>query len=148
MRAIRLDANTETVVLILPKLLDTMPLPTEGLTLASEGRHLTIGNEIKVERGCREEYECVNIEGVPVRFLLAYNALLEEALAEAHETIYEATPTRVLRAEHLLAVALQTGRNKDRERVRVLREAPFDPDYLAGMLARHGLAERRNQWQA
>lgn len=99
-------------------------------------------------QGYREEDECVSIEGVPVRFLRVYNALLEEALAEARETMYEATPTRVLRAEHLVAVALQTGRDKDRERVRLLREdAPFDPDYLAGVLARHGLAERWNQWQ-
>jgi hypothetical protein len=33
-------------------------------------------------RGYREEKECVNIEGVPVQFLPAYNALVEEALAE------------------------------------------------------------------
>ncbi|MBZ0168389.1 hypothetical protein MELA_01613 [Candidatus Methylomirabilis lanthanidiphila] len=99
-------------------------------------------------RGYREEDECVSIEGVPVQFLPAYNALLEEALTEARETMYEATPTRVLRVEHLVAVALQTGRDKDRERVRLLREdAPFDPDYLAGVLARHGLGERWNQWR-
>jgi len=92
-------------------------------------------------RGYREEKECVNIEGVPVQFLPAYNALLEEALAEARETRYEATPTRVLRAAHLLAIALQTGRDKDRERVRLLREqASLDQKYLAAVLARHGLA--------
>jgi len=92
-------------------------------------------------QGYREEKECVNIEGVPVQFLPAYNALVEEALAEAREVMYEATPTRVLRAEHLLAIALQTGRAKDRERVRLLREqASLDSDYLATLLARHGLA--------
>ena len=91
--------------------------------------------------GYREEKECVNIEGVPVQFLPAYNALVEEALAEAREMMYETTPTRVLRAEHLLAIALQTGRAKDRERVRLLREqASLDSDYLATLLARHGLA--------
>jgi len=92
-------------------------------------------------QGYREEKECVNIEGVPVQFLPAYNALVEEALAEAREVIYEATPTRVLRAEHLLAIALQTDRAKDRERVRLLREqASLDSDYLATLLVRHGLA--------
>ena len=55
--------------------------------------------------------------------------------------MYQATPTRVLRAEHLVAIALQTGRAKDRERVRLLREqASLDSDYLATLLARHGLA--------
>jgi hypothetical protein len=100
-------------------------------------------------RGYREEDECVNIEGVPVQFLPAYNALLEEALAEAQETRYEATPTRVLRAEHLLAIALQTGRDKDRERVRLLRDqARLDQKYLNDVLARHKLDDRWKQWTA
>lgn len=99
-------------------------------------------------RGYREEGECVSIEGIPVQFLPAYNALLEEALAEARETRYEATPTRVLRAEHLLVIALQTGRDKDRQRVRMLCEqAALDQEYLAAVLARHGLAEQWNRWK-
>jgi len=98
-------------------------------------------------RGYAEEGECVNIEGVPVQFLPAYNALLEDALAEARDTLYEQTPTRVLRAEHLAAIAVQTGRGKDRERVRLLMEhASMDPDYLAGVLARHGLETRWREW--
>ena len=59
-------------------------------------------------RGYAEQGGCVNIEGVPVQFLPAYNALLEEALAEARETSYGGTATRVLRAEHLAAIAVQT----------------------------------------
>ena len=98
-------------------------------------------------RGYAEQGECVNIEGVPVQFLPAYNALLEEALAEARETSYENTPTRVLRAEHLAAIAVQTGRDKDRERVRVLLEqAPLDGEYLRAVLARHNLETRWKQW--
>jgi hypothetical protein len=49
------------------------------------------------------------------------SALLEEALKEARDTSYEEVPTRVVRAEHLIAICLQTGRDKDRERVRLLR---------------------------
>jgi hypothetical protein len=98
-------------------------------------------------RGYTEEGECVNIEGVPVQFLPAHNDLLVEALAEAREALYEQTPTLVLRAEHLAAIALQTGRDKDRERVRLLREqALLDKDYLAGLLARHGLEAKWKQW--
>jgi hypothetical protein len=99
------------------------------------------------ERGFPEEGESVNIRGVPVQFLPAYNALLEEALAEAQETLYESTPTRVLRAEHLLAISIQTGRDKDRERVRLLREqAALDMNYLVEVLARHGLEEKWKLW--
>lgn len=99
------------------------------------------------DRGYTEEGECVSIEGVPVQFLPAHNDLLVEALTEAREVLYEQTPTRVLRAEHLLAIALQTGRDKDRERVRLLREqASLDADYLTNLLRRHGLEGRWKPW--
>ncbi len=43
----------------------------------------------------------------------------------------------------------QTGRDKDRERVRLLREqARLDSKYLNGVLARHKLEEKWNQWTA
>jgi hypothetical protein len=98
-------------------------------------------------KGFTEEGECVIIEGVPVQFLPAYNALLEEALREACEMLYQATSTRVLRVELLLAICLQTGRAKDRERVRILREqATLDLEYLAMILRRHQLEERWKEW--
>ncbi len=98
-------------------------------------------------RGYAEEGECVLIEGVPVQFLPAFNALLEEALAEAKEIPYAEVSARVLRSEHLVAICLQTGRDKDRERVRVLREqGKLDLPYLASVLARHHLEEQWNRW--
>ena len=97
------------------------------------------------EKGYREEGEYVNIEGVPVQFLPAYNVLLEEALTEARTTNYDTTPTRVLRAEHLIAICLQTGRDKDIDRVRLFtKEASFDMEYLIAILKRHGLEDA---WQ-
>ena len=97
--------------------------------------------------GYVEEAECVSIEGVPVQFLPAYDALLEEALREAIDVPYEEVTTRVLRAEHLLAICLQTGRSKDRDRVRLLREeAPLDGACLQAVLERHQLVEKWNQW--
>jgi hypothetical protein len=98
-------------------------------------------------RGYREEDECVLIEGVPVQFLPAYNALVEEALNEAQEIMYEDVPARVLRSEHLVAICLQTGRSKDRERVRILREqAKLDQNFLAEVLRRHQLEEKWKLW--
>jgi len=98
-------------------------------------------------RGYTEEGDCVMIEGVPVQFLPAYNPLVEEALDEAKPTRYETTRTRVLRAEHLVAIALQTGRDKDRERVRLmLDQASLDLAYLDNILERHGLEAQRKQW--
>jgi hypothetical protein len=98
-------------------------------------------------KGYKEEDECVVIEGVPVQFLPAYNALLEEALGEAQDRPYQATTTRVLRAEHLAAICLQTGRAKDRERLRILREqATVDQAYLTDILRRHQLEEKWKEW--
>lgn len=100
-------------------------------------------------KGYTEEGECVVIDGVPVQFLPAYNALLEEALREAREMPYESTSTRVLRVEHLIAICIQTGRAKDRERVRILREqATWDHEYLAAILRRHHLEGRWKEWTA
>jgi len=98
-------------------------------------------------RGYTEENECVLIEGVPVQFLPAYNSLVEEALNQAQEITYEDVPARVLRSEHLVAISLQTGRSKDRERVRILHEqAKLDMNFLAEVLRRHQLEEKWKLW--
>lgn len=98
-------------------------------------------------KGYTEEGECVLIEGVPVQFLPADTVLLEEALQEARETLYEATPTRVLRVEHLMAICIQTGRTKDRERIRLLREqATLDQTHLADLLTRYDLGGKWKEW--
>lgn len=83
------------------------------------------------------------IEGVPVQLLPAYNALIEEA----REIDYEDVPARVVRAEHLVAICLQTGRAKDRARVAMLREqAHLDHELLADILNRHQLEETWKLW--
>ncbi len=89
------------------------------------------------------------IEGVPVQFLPVHNSLLEEALREATDTTYDGIPIRVLRAEHLVAICLLTGREKDRERVRLLREqATLNHGLLLEVLERYGLTEKWNGWTA
>jgi hypothetical protein len=103
--------------------------------------------EVLRAKGYAEERECVVIEGVPVQFLPAYNGLLEEALREALELAYQSTSTRVLRAEHLVAICLQTGRPKDRERVRILKEqASLDDRSLQVILRRHQLEGKWKEW--
>jgi cyanate lyase len=82
-----------------------------------------------------------------VQFLPAYNALVEEALNDARDMMYEDLPARVLRSEHLIAICLQTGRDKDRERVRILREqAKLDDKFLADVLKRHELEDKWKLW--
>ena len=61
----------------------------------------------------------MDIEGWPVQFLPTYNPLIAEAVEQAVEIKFKSTPTRVLSAEHLVAIMLQTGREKDCARVEV-----------------------------
>lgn len=116
---------------------------------ATPGGILTLGPiyDALRARGYEAEGDCIVVEGAPVQFLPAYNALVEEALNEAQEIAYEGVSARVLRSEHLVAIALQTGRTKDRDRVRILREqAHLELDVLAGILQGHQLEERWKQW--
>jgi hypothetical protein len=132
---------TEPVLTFDLDVIVVLPQTTSGLLT------LTPLYEALRTRGYMEEGECIDIEGVPVQFLPAYNALLEEALKEARDSLYQQTPTRVLRPEHLVAVAVQTGRDKDRLRVRLLLDqAAMDHSYLQKVLGRHGLLERWTQW--
>ena len=69
------------------------------------------------KKGYRVDGEHIVIEGIPVQFIPAYNKLVEEAVDEAGEVKYKRVKTRIVRAEHLLAIMLQTYRAKDRERM-------------------------------
>ena len=91
------------------------------------------------------EAEHVLIAGVPVPFIPAYNSLIVERLNQAEVRKFGDTPTRVLRLEHLLAIMLQTGRPKDRQRAVMLdTSATFDESRLLDILTRYGLTD---QWQ-
>lgn len=103
--------------------------------------------EALAARGYRESGECVDIEGIPVQFLPAYNALVEEALLKAAEVDYDGTPTRVLGCEFLIAIAVQAGRPKDRGRVEMLMSFPgLNTTLLMEILSRYDLKGRWEAW--
>ena len=73
------------------------------------------------------------IEGFPVQFIPAYNDLIREAVEKAVTLRYRDVEAKVVSAEYLAAIALQTGRAKDRERLsRILDEAVIDRSVLDG----------------
>ncbi|HEV3469548.1 MAG TPA: hypothetical protein VG148_09530 [Pyrinomonadaceae bacterium] len=90
--------------------------------------------------GYTAEGESVNVEGWPVQFLPTYNPLVAEAVEQAVEVEFGRTTTRVVKAEHLAAIMLQTGRPKDHARlVGFLEEGVVDREFLEEVLARHDL---------
>lgn len=92
--------------------------------------------------------EAVEIEGWPVQFLPAFNPLLEEALAQAETIQFKTTPTRVMRAEHLVAVMLQTGRTRDYARIiQFLEDDAVEWSRLSDVLARYDLTGRWEEFK-
>ena len=93
--------------------------------------------------GYKGQGEAIDIEGWPVQFLPIFNPLLEEAVEQAKEVRFQRTKTRVMQAEHLVAIMLQTGRLKDHARIaQFMEHEVVDQKRLAGILERHGLIKK------
>ena len=56
--------------------------------------------------------EYIVMDGWPLQFLPPTGPLVEAALARASTVDVEGVPARVFSAEHLAAIALETGRGK------------------------------------
>lgn len=99
-------------------------------------------------RGCTMQGEYIVIAGWPVQFLPPTGPLGEEALREAVSRDVEGTPTRIFTAEHLAAIALQTGRAKDKARLLQFIEAgALDAARFQTIVIRHGLTESWQRFQ-
>ncbi len=93
-----------------------------------------------LNRGHEAEGDAIVIHGWPVQFLPAESPLLSEAVQQAVTVDFEGVPTRVMTAEHLMAIALQTGRGKDYTRLLTFVESgAADSGKFNDILTRHGL---------
>jgi hypothetical protein len=100
------------------------------------------------DHGCTVEGEHIVIAGWPVQFLPAHSDLLREALVAAVERNVGEMPARVFTPEHIAAIALQTGRAKDKARVLQFIEAEaLDVSRLREILVRHGLSGKWQQFE-
>jgi hypothetical protein len=98
--------------------------------------------EWAAQRGYASQAEHVMINGVPVQFLPAHNALAEEAIDRAADIEYEGVSVRVVRPEYLAALYLEPGARtpKRRERAAALMESSaLDRAALDELLKRFGL---------
>ena len=104
--------------------------------------------EYLTARGCTPERDYIVVAETPVQFLPPGSPLVEEALTEAVDKDIDGLPVRVFTAEHLAAVALQTGRAKDKTRlVQFIEEGALDLQRFQQILARHNLVERWRQFE-
>jgi hypothetical protein len=96
--------------------------------------------------GFKSEHEHLLIHDWPVQFLPAANTLEQEAIEKADMVQFAGLETRVMKPEHLVAIALKTGRPKDALRIlQFLEKKAINPAKLKAVLSRHGLEIK---WQA
>lgn len=96
-------------------------------------------------RGGIEKEEHIVIAGWPVQFISPNNDLERDAVATAVTTELDGTQTRIMPAEHLVAIALSTGRTKDHARIlQFLEQEAVDRKKLEAVIGKYGL---RSKWE-
>ena len=100
------------------------------------------------KKGYSSQHEQVVIEGIPVQFIPAYNPLIEDAVKHAVTRPYGNVSTRVLGAEYLIAIMLQTYRGKDKDRLaKFMDEADISMSLLNPILEQYQLQDRFEQFR-
>lgn len=115
------------------------------LSQAASSPLLTLGPvyDYLLPRGYQAEGEYLIIGGWPVQFLPPAGPLEEEAIAEGVAQEVEGAPVWVMTAEHLVAIALKTGRAKDYARIlQFIETGVLDAAKLDAILARHSLLDK------
>jgi hypothetical protein len=104
--------------------------------------------EFLKSRGGTIQDECIVVGDWPVQFLLPNNSLEQEAVRQAVSTDVDGVPIRVMSAEHLVAIALNTGRAKDHSRIlQFLEQHAVDRRKLQEVIDGHGLSAKWNQFE-
>jgi hypothetical protein len=87
------------------------------------------------------------IHGFPVQFLTAGPGLETEAVERASVLEWDGHKIRVMSAEYLAAIAIRTGRPKDRARLVYLAALPaFNRSRFDEIALGHGLAKQAGEW--
>jgi len=99
-------------------------------------------------RGGTVKDEHIVIGGWPVQFLPPSSELEREAVAESVAATVEGVTAWVMSAEHLVAIALCTGRSKDHVRIlQFIEQGAVDRRKLQGVLERHGLTPKWKEFE-
>jgi hypothetical protein len=98
--------------------------------------------------GGKIQDEYIVVGGWPVQFLPPNSDLEREAVSQAISTTVEGVTTWVMSPEHLVAIALKTGRAKDHNRIlQFLEQKAVEPSKLSSILEQHGLTAKWKQFQ-
>jgi hypothetical protein len=96
-------------------------------------------------RGLAPEGEAIRVGEWPLQFIPVFSPLASDAVEQADATDFEGVPFRVVRADFLAAMALQSGRAKDMARILALLESKsVTPEEIEVLASRHDL---RSAWE-
>ena len=97
----------------------------------------------------KDENEYIIIEGMPVQFLPAYNTLVSEAIDDANKVEMFGIETFIMKPEYLMAIMLQTGRNKDKTKLAsFLDQYKYDKKAFEVILKNHNLINKFESYRA
>ena len=90
-----------------------------------------------------EDKEHIIIEGIAVQFLPAYNELLKEAVAYSNKITLFGVATKVIKAEYLMAIMLQTYRSIDKTRLsKFFEEVNYDEALFQNIINKYALVDK------
>jgi hypothetical protein len=99
-------------------------------------------------RGATELDEYIVVGDWPVQFLPLADELHKEAVEQSVTVTVDGVETRVMTAEHLVAIALRTGRQKDHNRIlQFIEQQAVDRAKLQTVIERHGLALKWSEFE-
>src|SRR5258708_290548 len=126
-----------------PDIFVTLPATSSGSLVS-----LSPIYEYLQSHGGKVQDEYIVVGGWPVQFLPPSSELEQEAVNQAVSTAVEGVRTWVMSAEHLVAIALKTGRAKDHNRIlQFVEQDAVEEKKLRGILEQHGLITKWEQFQ-
>jgi hypothetical protein len=89
------------------------------------------------------EGESIRVGNWPVQFIPVFDAVTNEAIAEAETGDIDGASVRVVRADYLAVIALSAGRNKDYLRVLSLLDSKaVSEKEISSLAAKHDLSAK------
>ncbi len=102
-----------------------------------------IYNKLREKFDIKIDKEHIIIGGVPIHLLPAVEPLVLDALMQSKDIKFKGQNLKVFPIEYLVAIMVKLGRNKDRERLSIIKKSPkINKTILRNILSKHGLTAK------